>query len=383
MRIIPFPSQQPPPDQDAWTAELEAALAGESHGPSAEDWRELREHVRALAPPIDPAFHARLEQQLVPRGSARARTRRRRAALAGGGAFALAVAIAIALMIAAPRGSQAPPPPRSFPAERSAGATKAQAALAPAIAAGASSAAASSNGASSAPSSNSGASAPGRVQQLAASITLGTTASEVQAISDQVAQLTAREGGYVQSSNVRVQQQGTSEGALSLRVPSAKLSGALAAIGRLAPVRAENQSLEDITNAYEAARRQLADALAERRALLRALASATTEGQIDSLRERLAQARGAISRAQASVRAVSHRASTAEVEVSVLGAAHTASTALSLHTGLHDAGRVLLITLIALLIACAVLVPLALAIGAVLGGRGVWRRRQRARALGA
>ncbi|HTW42878.1 MAG TPA: DUF4349 domain-containing protein [Solirubrobacteraceae bacterium] len=428
MRIIPFPSEQPLPGEDAWIAELEAALSGEQQGPSADAWRELREDVRSLAPSMDPAFRARLERELlrrevVPSRQARPALARRALAdrlrtvarrlilrprpspssLAGhlhavvrrplahrrlailAGALAAAVALAAALVIATPRESRAPAQ-LSAPAGRLPRAPQAQASpsIAPtprASKAGPAQAAAS--GAASPTSSTGAASAPGRVQQLAASMTLGTSVSEVQAVSDEVAQLTVREGGYVQSSNVRVQQQGTSEGTLSLRLPSAKLSAALAAIGRLAPVRAENQSLEDITGAYEAAHRQLADALAERSALLRALAAATTEGQIDSLRERLAQARRAISRAQASVNAVSQKASTAEVEVSVLGNTHGASTGLTLHTGLHDAGRVLLVTLIVLLIACAVLVPLALVIAAVLSGRSAWRRYQRERALGA
>jgi len=446
MRIIPFPSEQPLPGQQQWTTELEAALAGELQGPSADAWRELREDVRSLAPPMDAAFRARLEQELLRREVAR--PHRARSALAGrlrafggrplahsfalagllravarrrlahrrlailGGALAAALALAVALVIATPRESQAPSSPLA-PSERLPSSPRAQAspsiaptprathtelskaseqgALSAAGAAGVSSAGASS--APGAPAASAGAAgaaspsgndaAPGREQQLAASMTLGTTQSEVQAISDQVAQLTVHEGGYVQSSNVRVQQQGTSEGTLSLKIPSAKLSAALVAIGRLAPVRAENQSLEDITGAYEAAHRQLADALAERSALLRALASATTEGQIDSLHERLAQARGAISRAQAYVNAVSRKANTAEVEVNVLGDAHSANTGLTLHTGLHDAGRVLLVALIVILIALAVLVPLALVIAAILSGRGAWRRYQRERALDA
>jgi hypothetical protein len=205
----------------------------------------------------------------------------------------------------------------------------------------------------------------------------------VQAISDQVAQLTVREGGYVQSSNVQVQQQGASEASLALRLPSARLSAALAAIGRLAPVRAETQSLQDITSSYDAARQQLSDANAERQALLHALAAATTEGQIDSLRERLAQASAAIGRAQASVNAVSQRASTAEVEVAVLGDTRAGAEGLTLHTGLHDAGRVLLVALIAILIAAAVLVPLALVVAAFAGALGAWRRYRREQVLGA
>jgi vacuolar-type H+-ATPase subunit H len=220
-----------------------------------------------------------------------------------------------------------------------------------------------------------------RVQQLAASITLGTTAANVQGTSDAVAQLASRDGGYVQSSNVQVQQHGSSEATLSLRLPSAKLSAALAGIGRLAAVRAENQSLQDITNTYDSARQQLSDAVAERRALLRALAAATTEGQIDSLRQRLSESRAAIGRAQSAFNAVSQRASTSEVEVTVLGDVHASSEGLTFHRGIHDAGQVLLVALIALLILLAVAAPLALALFAALSLRRAWRRHQRERVL--
>ena len=117
--------------------------------------------------------------------------------------------------------------------------------------------------------------APGRVQQLAATITLAASSNDVQATADRVARLTVGDGGFVQNSHVQVQAAGTSEANLMLRLPSAKLDGALASLGQLAPVRAESQSLQDITDAYDAARRRLADAEAERQALLRALSAAT------------------------------------------------------------------------------------------------------------
>ncbi len=423
MRIIPFPAGEPLPGQEAWNAELEAALRGELQGQAADGWRELRDDVRSLAPTMTPAFEARLAEELERRGAlhprpaeaganadvpaarprALARLRglarlrlgpsslaaHRRPAL--GAAVAAVAALLVVALIAGSRGSGSAVP------------TEAPAEKAPALAAGpgAKSEAQASPSKSSgspavaghgdeepappllaAPSSTAAPSTPARVQQLGASVTLGTTPANVQAISDQVAQLTVREGGYVQSSNVQVQQQGASEASLALRLPSARLSAALAAIGRLAPVRAENQSLQDITGSYDAARQQLSDAIAERRALLHALAAATTEGQIDSLRERLAQASAAITRAQASVNAVSRRASTAEVEVAVLGDARAGAEGLTLHTGLHDAGRVLLVALIAILIASAVLVPLALVIAASAGALGAWRRYRRERVLG-
>lgn len=224
------------------------------------------------------------------------------------------------------------------------------------------------------------AAAPGRVQQLGASITLTATPSEVQTIADRVSRLAVSDGGFVQSSHVNGGEK-TGEATLTLSLPSAKLSAALASLGQIAPVHAENQSLQDITNTYNAALQRLNDATAERAALLRALSKATTEGQVDSLRARLSQAGGAIARARSALQTVSRQASTAEVEVTVLGDKSPGSEGLTLHRGLHDAGRVLTVTLIVLLIAAAVLVPLALLIAALATVRRAWRRYRRERIL--
>jgi hypothetical protein len=218
------------------------------------------------------------------------------------------------------------------------------------------------------------------VQQLGASISLTAIPSEVQTVADRVSRLAVSDGGFVQSSHVNEGEK-TGEANLTLSLPIAKLSAALAALGQLAPVQAESQSLQDITNTYDADRQRLNDASAERRALLRALAKATTEGQIDSLRERLAQAGAAIARDRAALQAVSRQASTAEVEVTVLGDKSASSEGLTLHRGLHDAGRVLTVTIIVLLIAAAILVPLGLMAIALASARRAWRRHQRERVL--
>ena len=66
MRIIPFPQREAgAPEEDAWLAELEAALSGAAVGPEADSWRELREDVRALAPPIRPEFEHELALRLT------------------------------------------------------------------------------------------------------------------------------------------------------------------------------------------------------------------------------------------------------------------------------------------------------------------------------
>ncbi len=437
MRIIPFPSDEPLPGQEAWTAELEAALRGESQRPDAHAWRELRDDVRALAPGMTPAFEVRLAQELERRGALEgsaedAETRMRGQDSAGSprrisagdtsgsrpGAFArhrrgswslashrrsavgaaAAVALVAALLISGSHGSapviESRAPMQRTPAAALNGSARASKGAAssspsstpaPSATSGGSAASAQAQASPSiaAPSATGASSAPGRVQQLAASITLGGTPQNLQATSDQVAQLTVRDGGYVQSSNVQVQQQGASEATLALRLPSARLAAALAAIGRLAPVRAENQSLQDITGAYNAAHQQLSDAEAEQRALLRALAAASTEAQIDSLHAHLAASRAAIARAQSSVNSITARASTSEVEVSILGDTRAGSEGLTLHKGLHDAGQVLLVVVIAILILAAVLVPLTLLVAGVARARRTWRRYQREQALNA
>jgi len=383
MRVIAFPGGEISPEEETWLAELDAALGGQTEGPAADSWRELRADVRALAPAPSPELMQRLERQRrahapVPASAAKPPRRRDlawlhalgRPQLAGAMATIAALVVVAVVLVSGHSGGSAAP--QATPAPRVAvtsAPAKAQSSNAPAEAA-----------ATGAP-AEAQAAAPGRVEQLAASVSLSATPRDVQAVSDGVARLAVLDEGFVEQSHVQVQQHGSSEATLTLRLPSAHLSAALAAIGRLAPVSAESQSLQDITSSYDAARRRLADANAERQALLRALAKATSEGQIDSLRERLAQARGAIAQAQSSLNAVSQRASTAEVEVTVLGNARAVSEGLTLDRGLHDAGRVLTVALIVLLIAAAALVPLALLIGALVGAHRIWRRYLRERAL--
>jgi hypothetical protein len=401
MRIIAFPSDESTPDQ-TWLHELDAALNGLREGTDAHYWCELRGDVRALAPAMDAEFARCLENtlQAAPRSSGRVSRGRgwlttpmrfRVAAVAG---TAIAVLAAVAIVASMPSRPVRSPLPKSSGAVRAssgqpspttsspaAGAANSRADEAPAPSPQASSAGAAEGGKGVVVPQTRATSPPGREQQLAASISLSVPTANVQAISDGVSRLAVHEEGYVEDSHTQVQQHGPSEANLTLSLPSARLSAALAAIAQLAPVSAESQSLQDITNTYNAARQRLTEALAEQQALLRALAHASTEGQIDSLRERLAQARTAVAHAQSTLRAVSRRASTAEVEVTVVGGANLAGEGTTLHHGLHDAGRVLTVALIVMLIAAAVLVPLAVVLAVLFGAARLWRRYARERAL--
>ena len=429
MRIIPFPGASDTGPDENWLAELEAALKEDSEGSRANSWRELRDDVRALAPAMRPEFEREPAERIAERSARSAvghthhskrphrpeeRHRPRRPHRRLGrlrptpptlAVLPVAFAVIAAVLIAAPWR------PAGHTVEGSAKSSSVAARadrLSPAFgpaesasAAGANAAKASSNGAgagasvsagaarnaspataTNAPVASGAAATPGRVQQLSASIALTATPGEVQAVADRVARLAVSEGGFVQSSRVNEGEK-TGEANLMLSMPSAKLSAALASLGQIAPVRGESQSLQDITNIYNADRQRLNDATAERSALLRALAKASTAGEIDSLRERLAQAGGAIARARSALQTVSQQASTAEVEVTVLGDKSAGSEGLTLHRGLHDAGRVLVVTLVVLLIAAALLVPLALLVAALVTARRMWRSYQRERILDA
>ena len=423
MRHLPFPAPGERTPEEAWQVELDAMLAGDRAGAEAASWRELCADVRTLAPAMTPEFEIQLSERIAKRAApARSagspprggpdrphwigRLHRPGQFGATAGALLTVTLLAAALVVgivALPHlgGGSSSSTSSSASSARANSASSATAASprphpdsAPALSATVHGAAASPSVAAQgaeekqeavAPAATASGSpaAPGRKQQLAASISLSPTPGEVQATADRVAQLVASDGGYVQSSHVQVQKSGASEASLSLKLPSAKLSAALASLGQLAPVGAESQSLQDITSTYDSARRRLADATAERQALLHALSLAVTQGQIDSLRERLAQSRTAIAEAASAVQAVSRRSSTAEVEVTVLGDPSAGSEGLTLHRGLHDAGRVLTVTLVVLLVAAAILVPLGLLLLAGLYARHAWRRRLRERTLDA
>jgi hypothetical protein len=393
MRVVPFPDGGSTPPEQSWLIELDAALSGEGAGPRAESWRELRDGVRSYAPPIDPDFERRLQERLRklqqpqrPSPWRRLLAKPRHSSLSGRPAVvALAVTctlVAVAVLIAPWRSPSSHPIVEAAPRSTSGAAgvsSEPSRALKGDENAEASPSSATQNAA---PPSAGVTPASGRVQQTAALLSLTTVPEGVQAIADSVERLAASDGGFVRSANVQTQSS-RGEATLVLSLPSGRLDAALASLSRLAPVHSESQSLQDITASYDAARQRLADATAERQALLRALAAASTEAKIQALRAQLAQVRAAVAAAQSALHAESQRASNSELEVSVLGDTHVAANGLSLHRGLHTAGRVLLVSLVVLLVAAAVLVPLALLIAALVGARAMLRRYRRERVLDA
>lgn len=155
-----------------------------------------------------------------------------------------------------------------------------------------------------------------------------------------------------------------------------------ASLEALAPVQAKSQSLQDITGEYQAAKRRLADAKSQRQALLRALAKALTEAEIDSLHRQLSQASNEVARASAALQSITRRGQIATVEVTILGNSHAhGASGLTIQRGLHDAGQALTVSLVVLLLALSILAPIALVLAGLALARRAWRRHSRERSL--
>jgi uncharacterized protein DUF4349 len=383
---------------------LEAALAGD---PAAEpELAALVRDVRAEAPTMAPTFRAQLDQSVereFARGASGARRGRlpgasgsgvrrllprtslggaRRGLLPALGFAGCLVAALIAVVLTIGSGSS------NDSASSGAGEISTQAAPAQRQSSGAGSDSA--GGGSAGLASPSTKAAPpvapgssGRRVERTTRLELSTT--DVQRVADGVVRATQSVGGFVQLSQVRT---GDRNGSASfvLRVPTAKLDDALAALSKLGHVRALEQSADDITGAYDSASARLADARAERRGLLRALGKATAAEQVSSLRARIADNRRDLQRLQRSFNSVRRRADLATVQVDVVGRPrkHAAAPSGGPWTpgdAAHDALRVLEVGTGVALIALAVLVPLGL-LG--LTGRfaaGAYRRRRREAAI--
>ncbi len=399
MRVIRFPGSG---DGLAPGAEIDAMLAGEVGGAESVRLRELREDVRGLAGAPDADFERELQARVAqwsreagsPRPGARARLARSRKRLSGapgrllalGGAAAATAAVVVAVALSGGGGHRVA---AGLTAEGRSGSAESSTAPAPDVAQKHSakapfSTAEASSGAivESAPAAQASGIAPGRLQQLAASVALATQPNNVRAAAEAVTRLGVSDGGYVESSHVQVRQgSGSSEAQLRLAVPSARLSSAIAALGRIAPERAVSQESEDITPAYDSAKRRLGDAEAVRRALLHALSAAITEGQIASLRERLAANRAQIAEFRSQVKGEAHRAATSTLEVTISGTGGGDAERSTVSRGLHDAGHVLAVAAAVALVALAVLVPLALMLFVLDLARRALRRRAREAAL--
>jgi hypothetical protein len=343
--------------------ELERALAGE---PS--QFSELVADVRAQRPQMDPAFAARLDARV----DAARKAPPRRSWLAWSPLAGFAAALVIALIVVSGGGDST-----NYAGSSGAGSSAAQSA--PADRSAKSAAPALSSGAASEVSP-----AIGRKVERNTTMQLSTSRTDVQSVADDIVATTQRFGGIVDSSQISTSDAEASA-VFSLRIPTRRLDDAVAALSKLAHVASLSQGSTDITGPFVSATDRLRDARAERQALLKALARATTTQEVDALKARLRDNRSQIAAIKGELNSLRRRANLSRVDVTVAGNGHKGSGGGTWTPGdaAGDALRVLEVAAGVALIGLAVVVPLALLGGAAALMARATRRRRRESAMDA
>jgi hypothetical protein len=227
--------------------------------------------------------------------------------------------------------------------------------------------------------------------ERSSAIVLGTKPNQVAGAAAKVYAAVHAAGGIVLNSSVESGSAGATGASFSLLIPSGKVDDALAAFSRIAEVRSRHDATQDITKPTVGVTEELRDSNASIEGLLKELGSAETESERESVEARLREERRRHAAIRASLDHLHKRASMSEVSLRIV-TGHGAGAVpagkgksggdWSVGDALHDAGHILTVAAGVLLIALAILAPIAL-IALLLWSLNRFRvRRLRERALG-
>jgi hypothetical protein len=216
-----------------------------------------------------------------------------------------------------------------------------------------------------------------------AALVLATPVDKVESTADGVIEVTDRYEGFVLRSNVSGGDESRAGGTLELRIPSNRLQPALRDLSELAHLRSRTQTTQDITARFTSARSRLNDALAERRALLRQLARATTPNETASIRARLRLANRQIAAVRSDLRGLRNRVDFSKVSVAIEAdqSLQSKDGSWSLGDAFQDALEILGTMVGIALVSLAVLIPVAIMALLVWLGTSALRRSRRERVL--
>lgn len=224
--------------------------------------------------------------------------------------------------------------------------------------------------------------APGsepRKREVRTALDLTTPADEFSETTAGVLRVADATGTIVQSSSVS-ESNGSDVARYDLRVPTSRLDDVMRDLSELGEVERRTEDVQDVTASYVSARDQLEDARDVRRALLKALERADSEGERSAIRARLRDARTQIAAAEAEVRRVRARTDRATVAVTVRSTAE--SGAWMPADAFDDAVRILEVLAGVALVLLAILAPLGILVVAGIGAARLARRRRRDAVLG-
>jgi Domain of unknown function (DUF4349) len=216
-----------------------------------------------------------------------------------------------------------------------------------------------------------------QVQELSASLDLSTDASKVQDAADGVVQVTNRYDGFVDSSDLHVGGK-NSHASFTLRIPATHLRDALEDLSVLGRVTSRDEGSSNVTAAYVDAGKRYHQARTKVDSLLEDLSNASGPSEAAAIRQQLESARQELAAAQSALGGVKQRVTYAPVNVQIKAQGDGSWT---IGDAADDAGNVLVAIGGALLIALAVLVPLAALIALGWFGAREFNRRRREAAL--
>jgi Domain of unknown function (DUF4349) len=229
----------------------------------------------------------------------------------------------------------------------------------------------------------------GRKIVQSAQLALVAPANRIDSVAQEAFDVIGRENGIVSRSTVTATGGSDGYAQFDLRVPSSSLSQTMSALSSLhyAHVSSRTDNTQDVNDAYVSVNHRLADARALRTALLKQLAQATTQQQIDSLTARIHDAEASIASYEATIRGLNRRINFSDISLTInAGSTPTPVShggGFTLGKAAHDAGRVLTVAAGVALIALAALVPVALIVALGLWIGAAIRRRRREQALDA
>jgi hypothetical protein len=222
-----------------------------------------------------------------------------------------------------------------------------------------------------------------------ARLSLSTTSKRVGQVAQEVFNVIGQQKGVVKSSQVTANGGHGGYAQFQLSVPEGNLAATMTALSNLqyAQVASRTDTSQDVTNQFRVDQRRLADDRALRTALLKQLASAVTQTEIDSLNARIHDAAAAISRDENALHAINRSVGYSQIYVTInAGAAppvpvHKGGGGFTVGQAAHDAGHVLTVAAGVALIGLAALLPVSLVLALAWWIYATLRRRWRQQAL--
>ena len=215
-------------------------------------------------------------------------------------------------------------------------------------------------------------------------LTLAADGKDIERLADRVNAIVDKYGGYVAQSNVRGGEGNRGRASFQLMIPAAQYKATLASLSKLAHVRSRSQSSEDITTTVNSAERELKRWTARVNRLEDQLAAAQTEAQRAGLRRQLASAKAALRQATGQVRSNRARVNYVPIALTIVADKTAADKDKGeIAKAFDKAGEILTGIAAVLIVALAVLIPLALILAAVWFGARRWNRARSDRTIDA